>query len=102
MRKGGPKRDQLMIDRIHLAVDPADKERYRQVAARQGKSLSVWLREAAEEKWKAEQEDRSLTSQKDLRAFFANCDQVERGREPDWDSHRRVIVESISGMGPSS
>lgn len=37
-------------ERIHIVVDAADKERYRRQAAREGKTLSDWLREAAAEK----------------------------------------------------
>ncbi len=39
-----------MSERIHIVVDAADKERYRRQAAREGKTLSDWLREAAAEK----------------------------------------------------
>jgi hypothetical protein len=86
-----------MSDRIHIAVDAADKERYRQVAEREGKTLSVWLREAAEEKWGAAQPRRSLESRDDLEAFFSDCDASESGREPDWEDHRTVIEESTTG-----
>lgn len=86
-----------MSDRIHIAVDTADKERYRRIAEREGKSLSVWLREAAEEKWGAAQERSDLTSKEELEAFFRRCDESERGTEPDWEVHRQVIEESTTG-----
>lgn len=85
-----------MTQRIHILVDPADKERYRRAAEQEGKTLSVWLREAAEEKWSAVRDQRPIASRQELEAFFARCDERERGREPDWPSHRAVIEESIS------
>ncbi|HUF76291.1 MAG TPA: hypothetical protein VMM35_08430 [Longimicrobiales bacterium] len=89
-----------MSERIHIAVEAADKERYRQTAEREGKTLSVWLREAAEEKWSAGQERRMLASREDLERFFARSREREQGREPDWTSHRAVIEESLaSGRG---
>lgn len=89
-----------MTERIHIAVDPIDKDRYRQTAEREGKTLSVWLREAAEEKWRAAEERRGLATREDLEAFFARCRERELGREPDWPSHLAVIEESkTSGRG---
>jgi hypothetical protein len=85
-----------VTERIHLLVDPSDKERYRRAAERVGKTLSVWLREAAEEKWSAARDERPLASREDLTSFFAHCDEREQGREPDWPSHRAVIEESIA------
>jgi hypothetical protein len=89
-----------MSDRIHIAVEATDKERYRQIAEREGKTLSVWLREAAEEKWGAAQPRQPLASRADLEAFFDKCDESEPGEEPDWDAHRRVIEESIARSTP--
>ena len=89
-----------MSDRVHVLIDEADKERYREIAAREGKSLSVWLREAAEEKYRAAAGARVLTSRGDLESFFDRCDATEVGREPDWAVHRRVIEESIAAGNP--
>lgn len=82
-----------MADRIHLVVERAEKERFRRLAARQGKSLSEWLREAASEK--ADRlADRTLSDRASLEEFFRECGERERGREPDWASHRSVIERS--------
>jgi len=61
-----------MSDRIHLMVKEAEKERYRREAEREGLSLSEWL----------------------------SCDRRERGTEPDWNEHRRLIEESIGQDRP--
>lgn len=62
-------------------------------------SLSGWLRAAAREKLLGSGPP-SLTAVSELRAFFAECDQREAGREPDWDAHRRVIEASKSPGAP--
>lgn len=90
-----------MKDRIHFVVDPADKERFRQQAAREGKTLSTWLREAAMEKLTKEGNP-DLDSVEELRAFFADCDRREQGTEPDWEEHRKVIERSMSSEGTES
>lgn len=88
-----------MTDRVHVLMDPAEKERYRRLAEREGKTLSEWLREAAAEKAAASSEDR-IGSRPELERFFAACDAREVGREPDWAEHRRVIERSqSSGQG---
>ncbi len=85
-----------MIERIHIVVDRAEKERYRRLAAREGKSLSEWLRSAAQDKLAAARSDEKLETAEALEAFFDRIDQRERGREPDWEAHRNVIKQSVS------
>jgi hypothetical protein len=89
-----------MTERIHLLVGRAEKERVRRLAAREGKSLSAWLRDAARAKLTAAESATGLDSPDRLREFFAECDRPERGREPDWESHREIIERSI-GSGAS-
>ena len=89
-----------MHDRIHLNVGREAKERYRAAAREEGKTLSEWLREAAEERWRAAHGRLALSNAKELRAFFRQCDELEEGREPDWDAHRRVIEQSIGEGRP--
>lgn len=81
--------------RIHIVVDRGEKERFRRRAEREGKSLSAWLREAAREKLASDDARSRLDSRRALEEFFRRCDERERGAEPDWDAHRRVIEESI-------
>lgn len=88
-----------VTDRIHLVVEEADKERYRREAEREGVSLSEWLRDAARRKLAEADARAELDTLEKLRDFFAACDRRERGREPDWQEHRRVIEESLGGGG---
>lgn len=85
------------MGRIHILVDEQAKARYRRHAAREGKSLGAWLREAAEEKLARERAVDRLETVAELRAFFERCDARERAPEPDWAEHRRVIDRSRSG-----
>lgn len=79
-----------MSTRIHIVVKEAEKERFRREAARQGTSLSAWLREAAREHM-ADREGAALDSLEALGEFFDACDQRESGVEPDWDRYRRAM-----------
>jgi hypothetical protein len=88
-----------VTERIHLVVDRAEKERFRRLAEREGKTLSAWLRDAANARATASQTDVALNDAAALRAFFAACDQREHGREPDWESHLDVIDRSRSAGG---
>jgi hypothetical protein len=74
-------------------MDEVEREAFRRAAAREGLSLSDWLRRAARDRLAAAQPP-ALSSAKDLRAFFKACDAREEGVEPDWDQHRRVIEDS--------
>ncbi len=92
-----------MAERIHLVLEPAEKERYRSAAAREGKSLSRWLREAAAQRLAAAEEQRGIDSLQALDAFFRECDEREVGREPDWEAHRQLIEHSMAaGAGRPS
>ena len=65
----------------------------------EGKSLSSWFREAADEKLAANPPLR-LETREELRAFFDACDARETSEEPDWVEHRRVIQSSIRSGHP--
>ena len=88
-----------MAERIHLVLSAAEKERYRQAAARAGQSLSEWLRQAAEERAAAQEEVMSLDTADELRAFFAACDAREEGTEPDWEVQRELLEASMRSAG---
>jgi len=89
-----------MSDRIHLVVKEAEKERYRRQAEREGLSLSEWLRDAARRRLAEADERPALDTLEHLRDFFEACDRRERGTEPDWNEHRRLIEESLGQDRP--
>lgn len=90
------------MTRIHLVLDEAEKERFRRQAAREGKSLSAWIRDAALERLAAAERRTSIGTVDKLDAFFAACDAREQGREPDWEEQLRVIDESRRSGLPES
>lgn len=82
-----------MASRIQVVVDDEEKERFRRQAAREGKSLSAWLREAARSRMARRGAPR-LDTVEELQDFFHACDERETEPEPDWKEHRRMIERS--------
>jgi hypothetical protein len=91
-----------MTERIHIVLGRTEKERFRRLAEREGKSLSEWLRDVARARADAEEARARLDTVEQLEGFFADCDGREQGREPDWDDHLRVIGGSIRRGAPDS
>lgn len=82
-----------MASRIQVVVDDEEKERFRRQAAREGKSLSAWLREAARSRMARRGAPR-LDTVEELQSFFDACDERETEPEPGWKEHRRMIERS--------
>jgi hypothetical protein len=82
-----------MSTRVQVVMDEIEREAFRRAALREGLSLSDWLRRAARDRLAAAAPP-TLSSTEDLRAFFAEIDARESGREPDWREHLEVIQES--------
>ena len=84
--------------RIQLVLSDGDRERYIYHAKREEKSLSAWLREAAQEKIDKDTKDdqRPFTSAEEVRAFFRECDAMNEGFGPelDWEEVKKIIEES--------
>ncbi len=82
-----------MSTRVQVVMDEIEREAFRQAAAREGMSLSNWLRRAARDRLDSAAVP-ELSSVENLRAFFQECDAREQGREPVWQQQRAVIEES--------
>ncbi len=78
--------------RVQVLLTEEEREALRQQAERDGQSLSGWIREAAIEK--LENVDEGIASTEELREFFSNRQNEERGREPDWEDHLAAIDHS--------
>ncbi len=91
------------MSRIHVVLEETQKVRYQSHAAREGKSLGAWLREAAEEKI-AKSAPRRFASVQEFDEFVAECQKrsVADGgleREPDWEETKKIILDSkIRGL----
>jgi len=88
-----------MSNRLHLVLAAAEKERFRRMAVREGKTLSAWVRDAARDRAAAIEAEDRLDTPGSLEGFFEECDARESGREPDWQEHERVIRDSQSSGG---
>ena len=89
-------------DRVHVLLEPEEKELFRRMAARAGKSLSEWLRDLGRAEAERQTEARDLDSPERLDAFFAECDEREKAAEPDWQEHLEVIRTSRSKGNPAT
>ena len=91
------------MSRIHVIVTEAQKVRYQSRAAREGKSLGAWLREAAEERIGRPSGSRFGTPE-ELRTYLEGCwERAAAGggpdREPDWEGTKKLIRDSkIRGL----
>jgi hypothetical protein len=91
-----------MAVRVQVILEEEEKELFQSQARREGLSLSAWLRRAGEESLSARKVSSRIDTVEGLRAFFASCDQREKGHEPDWDEHLAVIEGSKRRGAPGS
>jgi hypothetical protein len=90
-----------MSTRVQVVMDEMEREAFRRAAAREGLSLSDWLRRAARDRLSSA-EPPGIESVEQLRAFFDACDQREQADEPEWQEHRAVIEESRAQGRPAT
>lgn len=83
-----------MSTRVQVILDKHEKQALRAVAAREGMSLSAWLRKCALERLEESASKTTPSNLEQLRAFFQACDEREQGDEPDWLEHKRIIERS--------
>ena len=87
--------------RFHILLEDGEKESFRRLAEREGKSLGEWMREAARVRARQAESDLRLDTVEALNTFFADSDRRQEGQgpEPDWDIHKQVIDESMRSGG---
>ena len=83
-----------MTIRVQVVLDEEERERFRELASREGRSLSAWFRDAARDRADLLERKRVIETVEDLHAFFEQCDSREGGREPDWSEHLEIIDAS--------
>ena len=84
----------MHTSRVQVLLSPEEKEAFRRLAKSEGLSLSAWLRGAGRERLEAATSRRRLCTADALRRFFEECDEREKGHEPDWHEHLDVIRRS--------
>jgi hypothetical protein len=82
--------------RVQVLLDEEERRSFQSSAKREGQSLSAWLRDAGRERLDRRRARARFESVEELNAFFDRCRRRERGTEPDWDEHRRVIAHSVA------
>ena len=87
--------------RLQVILKEDEAARFKSQAIKESKSLSAWLRDAGTKMLDLENRQSSLTHPDSLEKFFQECDKREQGVEPDWEDHKRLIVEGFqSGHKP--
>lgn len=84
-----------MSVRIQVILEEEDAARFRSQAVKESKSLSGWLRDAGKKMLENNHQAQSLTDPDSLERFFRRCNKIEKGVEPDWEEHKRLIHEGI-------
>jgi hypothetical protein len=83
-----------MATRVQVILEQHERDVFQRQAAREGLSLSGWLREAGRERLERHYQQARIRSAQELRAFFEACDAREAGEEPDWEEHLATIDRS--------
>ena len=86
-----------MSIRIQVIIDENEAARFKSQAMKESKSLSAWLRDAGRKMLEMNQEANALRDSGALRRFFQICHDREGGREPEWEEHKRLILEDYQG-----
>ena len=85
-----------MSPRIQVICTEEEAARFRLRAEKESKSLSAWLRDAGRAVLEQSEKRQPLTTPAALEQFFTRCDEFERGKEPDWEEYKRVILEGYT------
>ena len=86
-----------MSQRIQVILDDKDATEFKAQAMKESKSLSAWLREAGKKMLEMKTQQRPLSDPQSLRLFFKRCKDREKGVEPDWEEHKRLILDGSKG-----
>ena len=90
-----------MSVRVQVILKEDEAARFKSQAMKESKSLSAWLRAAGNKMLDLERSRQSLTDPDSLKKFFQECSEREQGVEPDWEDHKRLILEGFqSGRKP--
>ena len=83
-----------MSVRVQVILEEEDAARFKSQAAKESKSLSGWLRDAGRTMLEISRTSKQLTEPDALKRFFQQCRESEKGVEPDWEDHKRLILET--------
>ena len=83
-----------MSVRVQVILDEEEVTRFKSQAMKESKSLSAWLRDAGKKMIEINRQQQRLTDPDSLNRFFRKCNERENGVEPDWEDHKRLILDS--------
>ena len=83
-----------MSVRVQVILDEEEVTRFKSQARKESKSLSAWLRDAGKNMIEMNRQQQRLTDPDTLNRFFQKCNERENGVEPDWEDHKRLILDS--------
>jgi hypothetical protein len=83
-----------MSVRVQVILDEEEMTRFKSQAMKESKSLSAWLRDAGKNMIEINRQQQYLTDPDSLNRFFRKCNERENGVEPDWEDHKRLILDS--------
>ena len=83
-----------MSVRVQVILDEKEVTRFKSQAMKESKSLSAWLRDAGKKMIEINRQQQRLTDPDSLNRFFRKCNERENGVEPDWEDHKRLILDS--------
>ena len=83
-----------MSVRVQVILDEEEVTRFKSQAMKESKSLSAWLRDAGKNMIEINRRQLQLTDPDSLNRFFRKCNERENGVEPDWEDHKRLILDS--------
>ena len=84
-----------MSVRVQVILKEDEAARFRSQAMKESKSLSAWLRDAGKKMLETDQHRQPLTDLSALKRFFRKCSEREKGAEPDWEEHKRLLLEGM-------
>jgi hypothetical protein len=87
-----------MSVRVQVILKEDEAARFKSQAMKESKSLSAWLRAAGNKMLDIEHSRQSLTDPASLKKFFQECHEREQGMEPDWEDHKRIILEGFQSV----
>ena len=84
-----------MSVRVQVILHQKEAAMFRAQARKESKSLSAWLRDAGKMVIEMRQDKPRLNSLKELEKFFQDRNRKERGKEPSWEEHKKLILEGF-------
>ena len=88
-----------MSTRVQVILEQKEAVKFRSQALKESKSLSAWLRDAGKKMLEMNGRAQPLADPASLKSFFKRCQEREKGQEPEWEDHKRVILEGYRRGG---